>query len=268
MQCNVMYVCMYMYVYIYNIYIYIYICVKSKTKRPEGTYPWIRLPSGCPYRPARVMLQAPSPAGPSRDQTGWRGLIPMGMCRNSFWLGCWIWGWLGHVFSQQSVWLWEITHDLQPNCWLKTSNHVQMSTKQWTKRCTASKLTAYDASAEGGGGPPTFQWWCWGMGEKAMRESFEKERAILARCENGDCLMHIIYYCGSGKISEYRIIQRNMPKMADFLKMNFSCTCSSSCFGPWVSLLRDGAVLLLEATGSMSIKHGLVEYSRIGCIRC
>jgi hypothetical protein len=59
-----------------------------------------------------------------------------------------------------------------------------------------------------------------------------------------------------------------MPKMADFLKMNFSCTCSSSCFGPWVSLLRDGAVLLLEATGSMSIKHGLVEYSRIGCIRC
>ena len=200
-----MYVCMYAYTYTY-IYIsytyniYICVCVKTKTKRPEGTYPWIRLPTGCPYRPARVMLQAPSPAGPSRDQvvgtrwnqTGWRGLIPVGMYRNSFWLGCWIWGWLGNVFSQQCVWLWEITHDLQPNCWLKTSNHVQMSTKQWTKRCTASKLTAYDASAEGGGGPPTFQWWCWGMGEKAMRESFEKERAILARCENGDCLMHIV----------------------------------------------------------------------------
>ena len=29
------------------------------------------------------------------------------------------------------------------------------------------------------------------MGEKAMRESFEKERAILARCEFLNCLMHV-----------------------------------------------------------------------------
>lgn len=38
--------------------------------------------------------------------------------------------------------------------------------------------------------------------------------------------------------------------MADFLNINFSCTCYSSCFGRGF-LYYGGAVLLMQATGSV-----------------
>ena len=41
-----------------------------------------------------------------------------------------------------------------------------------------------------------------------------------------------------------------MPKIADFLNINFSCTCYSSCFGRGF-LYYGGAVLLMQATGSV-----------------